>query len=164
MAMGIETLEEEIRKAIADLLQLARILTWNKIPDRYEVILTKIEDSGEDLRTQRKSSRQANKQKIPVPLEELMPLLRQLYDDCYDINLQIFKTTKSSTIVDVRYYPKSSLTPEYRMQVSDRPPMLHGKVALPPWSFGQTKKFDLHWERYDWLTRLRLRLMERSRR
>lgn len=154
--MTLETLENEIKEAIPRLFEMARSLTRNKISDNYKFILTEIKDSSENFHEQRKINKQINDKKIPVSLAELMPTLRVLYDNFYDINLLIYKATRHITIIDLRYYPKSSLDNDFRTKVLTKPPMLHCKVTHPPWLSNKKEKFDINWEHYKGLNKLRL--------
>jgi hypothetical protein len=153
--MRLATFEDEIREAIPRLFGLARNLTWNNISENYKFILTEIKESSENFHEQRKINKQTNDKKVPISLTELMPALNELYHDFYDINLHIYRATESMTIIDFRYYPKSSLDQDYREKVFDKPPMLHCKVAIPPWLSDKKKKFDINWEHYEGLNRLR---------
>lgn len=154
--MTLETLENEIKEAIPRLFEMARSLTKNKISDNYKLILTEIKNSSRNFHQQRKINKQISDKKNPLSLTELMPTLRILYDNFYDINLQIYKAKKDITIIDFRYYPKSSLDQNYRSKVLSNPPMLHCKVAHPPWLSDKKEKFDINWEHYEGLNRLRL--------
>ena len=91
-----------------------------------------------------------------MTLAELMPALQNLYEDFYDINLEVYKANKEVTIIDILYYPKSSLDPEYRQTVLHNPPMFHLKVSRPPWLGDKKKKFDINWEHKPWLIRWKL--------
>ncbi len=137
------------------LFEIAKNLTWNNISENHKFILTEIKDSSENFHEQRKRSKIENDKKIPMSLKELMPTLLKLYPDFYDINLHIYKATKGMTIVDFRYYPKSSLDKAYREKVLNNPPMLHCKVAMPSGLPGK-KKFDINWEHYEGHNRLKL--------
>jgi hypothetical protein len=97
-----------------------------------------------------------NDKKVPLTLIELMPALHSLYDNFYDINLHIYKAEKNMTIIDFRYYPKSSLDPNYRLKVLHNPPLFHCKVAHPPWLADRKKKFDINWEHKQWLINWKL--------
>ena len=154
--MTLETLENEIEQAIQRLFDMARSLTRNKISNNYKFILTEIKDSSENFHEQRKINKQVNDKKVPVSLADLMPTLQILYADFYDINLHIYKATRDITIVDFRYYPKSSLDHDYRTKILTKPPMLHCKVIHPPWLSDKKDKFDINWEHYEGLNRLKL--------
>jgi hypothetical protein len=154
--MTLTTFENEIKDAIPRLFEIARSQTWNNISEEYKFILTEIKDSRNNFHEQRKINKYINDKKIPVSLTELMPTLLELYHNFYDINLHIYRATKSMTIIDFRYYPKSSLDHDYRGKVLNNPPTLHCKVAVPPWLSGKQKKFDINWEHYEGLNRLRL--------
>ena len=154
--MTLETLENEIEQAIPRLFEMARNLTRNKIFQNYKFILTEIKDSSENFHEQRKINKLVNDKKVPMSLMELMPTLKKLYNNFYDINLHIYKSTRNITIIDFRYYPKSSLDQDFRLKVLDNPPMLHCKVAHPPWLSDKKEKFDINWEHYEGLNKLRL--------
>jgi len=154
--MTKHTLQKETEEAVAKLLDLTRELTWNKISDNCKFILTEIKDSQENFHVQRVLRKRKNDRKVPMTLVELMPTLRNLYDDFYDINLHIYRATKSMTIIDFRYYSKSSLDPDYRQSVLHNPPMLHCKVAQPPWLTDKKEKFDINWEHKQWLINWKL--------
>ena len=52
------------------------------------------------------------------------------------------------TIIDIRYYPKSSLNEDFRLTVINNSPMLHCKVAIPPWLAEEKSKFNVNWKHY----------------
>ena len=139
--------ENEIHEAIPKLLELAREMTWNEISDNCKFILSEITNSELNAIKQIKLRNKVNDRKIPVSLTEVIIALKAIYDNLYDVNLFIYKSNYQQTIIDVRYYAKSSLDKAYREQVTTSPPMLHCKVALPPWlSDKKTEKFDINWE------------------
>jgi hypothetical protein len=154
--MTKDTLHKEIEEAIPKLIDLGRELSWNKISDNCKFILTEIKDSQEDFHVQRILRKKENDKKVPVTFSEIMPVLQNFYDNFYDINLHIYRADKRLTIVDIRYYPKSSLDQEYRQKIIDNPPMLHCKVATPPWLSDKKGKFDINWERKQLLIRWNL--------
>ncbi len=154
--MTLETLENEIKEAIPMLFEMARSVTRNKISNNYKLILTEIKDSSENFHEQRKINKLVNDKKVPMSLTELMPTLKKLYNDFYDINLHIYKAKEDITIIDFCYYPKSSLDEDFRLTVLEKPPMLHCKVTHPPWQSDKKEKFDINWEHYEGLNKLRL--------
>jgi hypothetical protein len=149
--MTKHTLEKEIEEAVPKLLGMARELSLNKISNNCKFILSEIKDSQEKFHVQSVFRKMENDKKVPRTLAELMPTLQSLYDDLYDINLHIYRATKSMTIIDFRYYPKSSLDQDYSQRVLNNPPMLHCKVAQPPWLTDKKEKFDINWEHKQWL-------------
>lgn len=154
--MTLTTLENEIQEAIPRLFDMARNLTRNSISENYKFILTEINISSENFHEQRKMNKKINDKKVPLSLTELMPTLRRLYDNFYEINLHIYRSTKSMTVIDFRYYPKSSLDKDYPEKIMHNHPILHCKVSMPPWLSDKEKKFDINWEYYEGLNRLRL--------
>ena len=52
----------------------------------------------------------------------------------------------NSTIVDIRYFPKSSLDENVLKKVKDKEPMLHCKVPAPYYSTFSDLKFDINWQ------------------
>jgi hypothetical protein len=144
--MSPATLQEEIEKAIPILLNMARDLSWNKISDNCQFILSEIINSDTTGHEERDRRLEENKKKTSVAFSEIMPMLRHLYDNLYDINLHIYKSSKKLTIIDIRYYRKSSLDEDYRQKIINDPPMLHCKVSLPPWLSDKKEKFNINWE------------------
>jgi hypothetical protein len=160
------TLQNEIEEAVLKLLALAKELTWNNISLNCKFILSEIHDTEDNFFRQWQITKKENKNKEPLPIRELMPILQQLYDNLYDINLHIYKATKKETIVDIRYFPKSSLGEDYRKKVKAKPPMLHSKVAVPPWRNDNKEKFDINWQHktllWQWKTFRGLRKIKRQ--
>jgi hypothetical protein len=144
--MTSDSLQNEILEIVPKLLNMARELTWNRINDNCKYILSEILDSQDNFGVQRKARKKKNDLKTPLPLQEIMPELMAIYDDLYDINLHIYRADKNLTIIEIRYYPKSSQDPEYRKTIVNNPPMLHARVSSPPWTMDKTKKFDINWE------------------
>ena len=149
--MTSNTLQKEIEEAFPKLLDVARELTWNKISDNCKFILTEIKDSRENFHVQRQLRKKENDKQVPMTLTELMPTLQNLYDNLYDINLHIYRANRHLTIIDIRYYPKSSLDQEYRQTVLNNSPMLHCRIAQPPWLTDKKEKFDINWKHKQWL-------------
>lgn len=154
--MTSSTFQTEIEKAVSLLLNMARELTYSKISDNYKFILTEIHQSDENFHVQRHVRKRENDKKVPVTLSELMLTLKSLYGNLYDINLHIYKATKDITIIDFRYYPKSSLEPNHQLDTAQNPPMLHCNVAQPPWLTDKNEKFDINWEHKQWLINWKL--------
>lgn len=144
--MTSNTLQKEIEEAISKLLNIARELTWNDISDNCKFILTEIKESRENFHVQRRLRKKENDKKMPMAFSELIPTLQNLYDNLYDINLYIYRAHRHLTVVDIRYYPKSSLDQDYRQKVLHHPPMLHCKIAQPLWLTDKKEKFDINWE------------------
>ncbi len=146
-----------IKEAIPQLLKLGRTLAWNTIPDHCLFILSEITDEPANAHQRRRVTKRLNDAKQPRPLADLAPALHQLHDNLHDINLYIYRATREVTVVDIRYYPRSSLAPAYRAQVAALPPMLHLKVATPPWltQAQPLPKFSINWERQILWTQLR---------
>ena len=154
--MTSKTLQKEIEEAVPKLLEMARELTWKDISDNCKFILTEIKDSQENFHVQRLLRKKENDKKVPVSFSELMPTLQNLYDNLYDINLHVYRANRHLTVVDIRYYPKSSLDQDYRQKVLHNSPMLHCKVAQPPWLTDKREKFDINWEHKQWLINWKL--------
>lgn len=153
--MNVESLHKQIEAAIPALLNLARETTYNNISSNCLFILTQIKDVEGNVFIRNQLEKKENDAKIPVTLDELMPAIEQLHDDFYDINLEIYRAKKDVTIIDFRYYPKSSLDEDYREKVKDRPPMLHCKVAHPFWLANPKDKFDINWKHDEGFNKLR---------
>lgn len=161
--MTLETLESEITDAIPSLLEVARSLTRNKISDNYKLIFTEIRESSVNFDDNKEINKSNIYEKVPRTLVELMPTLKNNYNNFYDINLSIHKANKRLTIIDLQYYPKSSLEKVFRIKVLNTPPMLHYKVYYPPWLSDKKEKFDINWQHYKGLNWARLLLFKLRR-
>jgi hypothetical protein len=146
-----------IQDAAPQLLTLGRSLSWNAIPNHCLFILSEITDEPTNAHQRRRLTKHLNDAKQPLPLADLVPALHQLHGKVHDINLFIYRATREATVIDIRYYPRSSLASAYRAQVAALPPMLHVKVATPPWltQAQPFSKFDINWERRVTWPRLR---------
>lgn len=144
--MTQETLHQDIQDAVAGLLEMARGATWNSISDNCKFIISEIKNSKDSFHIQRRLRKMENDQKTPVTFSEILPELKAIYADLYDINLEIYRADKELTIVDIRYYLKISLDKDYMEKVLIQPPMLHCKVPIPYWLDEKTEKFDINWE------------------
>ena len=154
--MSPGTLQQEIEQAVPRLLHLAGELSWNIVSGNCKFILSEIKDCEENFHVQRILRKRENDKKAPVVLSELMPTLQDLCSSLYDINLLIYKAGRDLTIIEIQYYPKSSLHEEYRQAVLHHSPMLHCKVAHPPWLMDERKKFDINWEHRPWLIKWKM--------
>ncbi|TPG58952.1 hypothetical protein [Hymenobacter nivis] len=151
-----------INGAVPQLLKPRRSLTWNDISDHCLFVLSEITDEPTDAHQRRRQTKRLNDAKQPLPLADLAPALHQLRGNVHDLNLYIYRATRGVTIVDVRYYPRSSLAPAYRAQDAELPPLLHVKVATLPWvALAQRQpKFDVNWERQVTRTWWRMRWLK----
>ena len=142
---------------------MAKNSCWNKISDNASYIISEIKNDVPN-RTERKK---ANDKKKPKPLEKITTELKAFYENLYDINLYIFKSEKESTIIEIQYYPKSSLESDFYETVKSNEPMLHCKIGLPHYRKNDTEKFDVNWElggiRHEWnnfLGKIRFKIYE----
>jgi len=131
--MNKNDLEKELTGATDSLLKMARELCWNNINDNCLYIISEISHSELPLIQRIRQKKKENKKKKAARLATLMPILQQLYPDFYDINLFIWHAKKNSTIIEIQYFPKSSLDPDQRENVRNNDSMLHCKVPFPPY-------------------------------
>ena len=139
-------MEQNIKKALPQLLKMARDHCWNTISDHCLFILSEIKNDEEDFSDQRVARKKVYEKKVPKSFEEIMDDLKLIYDDLYDVNLYIYKALKDKTIIEICYYPKSAFDKDYFEKVKDKEPMLHCKLSLPPYRpYGSKEKFDINW-------------------
>lgn len=145
---------------------MARNSCWNKISDNTSYIISEIKNDISN-RTERKKT---NDKKKPKILGKITTELKALYENLYDINLYIYKCNKDKTIIEIQYYPKSSLESDFYETVKNNDPMLHCKIRLPNYRRNDTDKFDANWElggiRHEWnsfLGKIRFKLWEYKR-
>jgi hypothetical protein len=135
-----QTMEADIGNMVSRLMEIAGEFTFNTYAKDKLFILSEIKNDHPSS----KIVYEENEGKIPQLLSAQVRTLLIMFDDLYDINLYIHKTTSLSTIIDIRYYCKSSLDPAYRKTVIHNSPILHCKIPLPP-DYKEGVKFDIHW-------------------
>jgi hypothetical protein len=143
--MTRDSIESDILAGVSQLLDLAAPQVWNKLSTNCQFLLSEISNNHKNGFEEQRQIRETNDSRTPVALHELVPELQAIYDNLFDINLYIDRTTSDLTIIDIRYYAKTSLKPEYRQLVGARSPMFHCKVALPPTALYRDGKFDINW-------------------
>ena len=145
--MTKENLHSDLAEATEKLLGMARDHSWNTISNNCLYIISEIKDSnGKNFLEQRKIRKKVNRNKKPKPLQVLVSELEGIYENLYDVNLYVFHSTSKQTVVEIQYYPKSSLDKDYLEKVNGNDPMLYCKVAIPPYSNDDKSKFDINWE------------------
>ncbi|MCR4030441.1 MULTISPECIES: hypothetical protein [Flavobacterium] len=141
-------IEEKIKNLTNQLLELVSLKCRNDVSNNLVFILSNISETdiaGENALVDRHNRNIVNKKKTPKSFNEAVSDLSKIYDSVYDINLHVYKAEKNRTILDIRYFLKSELDTEYLKTVIDNPPMLHCKIALPPY-LKENSKFDVNWE------------------
>jgi hypothetical protein len=159
--MSEKSLQVQIEEMLPELVKMASELSFSNISTNFKFILSEIKDSTENFSVQRARMTKENDKKTPQPLEKLMPVLDELYENLYDINLHIYKANRNDTVIDMRYYPKSALDEDYRKTIVKNPPMLHAKVEMPPQLTNRKEKFDINWHHHTFLNEWKLFWMGR---
>lgn len=152
--MNKEYLKEKIESCIGNLQRLAKINCWNEISFNYVFIVSDFNEfEGSNFFEQRKARNKVNKFKTALSLDSVIEILNKESHDFYDVNLYIFKASKKETIIEIQYYRKSNLEPNYFEIVKNEKPMFHSKISLPSY-FLEGRKFDVNWElggiRHSW--------------
>ena len=134
---------------------MARNSCWNKISDNCEFILSEINEvRASNFYEERKMRKAENATKTPTSLKQAADELKEMYSDLYDVNMYIFHSMKNKTIIDIRYFLKSKLEPDYQSIIKDQEPMLHCKIGVPPYLNDKEDEYDVNWElggiRYNW--------------
>lgn len=142
-----KNIEEQIGNLTISLLEMVNLYCWNDISENLVYILSDISKvEGENFFIQRRNKNKLNKKAKPKNFNEAILNLKEIYDSIYDINLYVYKSEKYRTIIDIRYFPKSELDPDHLKTVVNITPMLHCKIAHPPYFKNEEKKFDVNWE------------------
>lgn len=154
-------LENKIQDATSSLIDMATDICWNKISRNCVYIMSEIDESiGKNFFERAKIRKKVNDQKSPKSLNEIVADLTKIYDNLYDINLYIYKSLPNKTIIEIRYFLKTSHTAEFYPTIQNNEPMLHCKIPRPfyaterPNSNKIERKFDVNWElggiRHEW--------------
>lgn len=143
-----DILIQNLRNLTNDVLRLGERHTWNKIPAQCKYILSEIKPSSfSDLEAQREFYKKENLKKTPSDLASIVPKLEGYYDQIYDINMEIFRVVKDYTIIDIRYFLKTSVDTEYYKKIEQNTPMYHAEMTIPPYILDASKqKFDVNWQ------------------
>lgn len=144
--MKKENIYTELTASSKLLLNLARDLSFSYISDNCLYIITKISDNAKNFHDRNKIRLKENSLKVPKSLSQILPDLEALYSNFYDVNLYIYKADKQVTIIEIQYYPRSSLEMEYNEKTEFQESMLHCKVSLPAYHIDTKEKFDINWE------------------
>lgn len=159
--MTKENLENKITDATSRLITIASDFCWNDISKNCFYLLSEIDEtSSKNLFERNKIRKKFNDNISSKSLQEIAQDLSLLYDTLYDINLYIYKATKHKTIIEIKYFLKTSQAKDFYETIKNKEPMWHCKVSTPLYinSFGKTakrkKKFDVNWQlggiRYKW--------------
>lgn len=145
--MTKEKLDNDVKIMTERLLEIARSRTWNTISDECVYIISEIKDYKEEKITELNELRiRENEKKKPKALHKIAAELNNFYENLYVVNLYVYKSTPKLTIVEIQYYPKSSLNKDFFETVKDNSPMLHSKISIPPYTSDADSKFDINWE------------------
>jgi hypothetical protein len=147
-------LELNLKEATSSLLEMAKTSCWNKISENTSYIISEIINDERNFFDKRIERKKANEKKKPKSLEQITTELKDIYENLYDINLYVYKSKKEITIIEIQYYPKSSLEADFYETVKSNEPMLHCKIGLPNYRKNDNEKFDINWElggiRHEW--------------
>ncbi|TBV25477.1 hypothetical protein DMZ43_11035 [Meridianimaribacter sp. CL38] len=154
-------LENKIQEATSSLIDIATDICWNKISRNCLYIMSEIDESiGKNFFEHAKIRKRINDKKAPKTLNRIVAELSTIYENLYDINLHIYKSLRNKTIIEIRYFLKTSHIEEFYPTIKDNEPMLHCKVSRPfyvtesPNSNKPERKFDVNWElggiRHEW--------------
>lgn len=161
--MNKKSLENKISDSTSKLIDMATDICWNEISRDCLYIMSEIDETiGENYFERNKIRKKVNQSLIPKSLQEITQDLILLYENLYDINLYIYKASKNRTIIEIKYFLKTSHTKDFYELIKDNEPMLHCKVSIPNYSrkIGKVnkkrKKFDVNWQlggiRFKWNT------------
>ncbi len=145
-AVSSLNLESKLESATQALLNLASNTSYNTISDNCLYLMSEIRVQDKNAFEAAKLRKKENDKKVPVTIDAIMPSLLEIFDQLYEIDLLVYKSRKSVTIIDIQVFLKSSLDLEFRKTVVNKPPGLHCKVAIPFWLDNKKEKFDINWE------------------
>ncbi|MCD9855300.1 hypothetical protein LUD75_11310 [Epilithonimonas sp. JDS] len=150
-----EIKEKDIADFVVKLIEIVNQNCWNTISQNLVFIISDIKEvSGINFFVERVNRNKFIKDKKENNLTETVNYLNKFSDNIYDLNLYIYKAEKDKTIIEIRYFLKSDLDPDYLKNVIDNKPMLHSKVTKPPYIKNNKDKFDINWElggiRHQW--------------
>jgi len=141
-----ENIYIDLKNGTEKLLEIARDLSYTLISDNCLYIISEIKDSDKRFHERDQLRKKENGLKVPKTLVNILLELNVLYPNFYDVNLYIYKAAKQMTIIEIQYYPRSSLDLEYQQFTQTKETMLHCKVSHPAYYSERNEKFDINWE------------------
>jgi hypothetical protein len=142
-----DIIKRVIKQSTLDLYKIIEKECWNNISTNTLYFISEIKHPVDgDIVEYRKNDLKKNQKKKPLSLNKVVEHFKEFYDDCYDINLHVFKSRKNVTIIDVKYFLKTSLDSSAYFDVKDRAPMVHAKFILPPYRANDYEKHDVNWQ------------------
>ena len=145
-----KNLNRQIKEATNQLLEMAKEHSWNKISSDVKYVIKKVKaeiTEGKNLFETNRIRKRLLSLKERLDLKSAIKQLNSEFENIYLIELYIFKASKKETIVEIEILEKSELDAEYRKTVLNESPMLHCKVAIPPYiGFEKKDKFDINWQ------------------
>lgn len=144
------TLGADLKVAEHRLLELARELSQKNVSDNCLYITSAIHNDHKNAFEERRYRMAENRSKRPSDLKPVLAELTRQFSDLHDINLFVYRADSDRTIIDVRYFLRSTLPAQLREQLTGQPPTLHVKVMIPPWRRGDHRSFDINWEHHPW--------------
>ncbi len=145
----IDELKYKLHNATIGLLGLAEKLCWNKISPNCVYYLSEDPNDGSDIALDSRVLKKSPKEKLKLQtLDEIMPVLTDLYPDIYDIKLFIRQAYRHYTVIDVRYIKWDC---DYALRNSNGEPLpfIDASIIMPPF-YEEGKKTDVNWQ-YDTL-------------
>ena|SRR5690554_270424 len=144
----------DIKELSDKLIELVRNSCWNDFSNSYAYIISEIVNDDKNFFEKRIERKKQNSKKRLLNIEQAREEIDKIYENLYDVNFYVYKATKNKTIIEIQYYPKSSLDKDYFEKVKENEPMLHCKVSIPIYLQNDKEKFDVNWElggiRYKW--------------
>lgn len=143
-------LNQQIKEATNQLLQMADERAWNKISRQLKFVIKKVKTELTDSKSilnRNKTRKRLLEQKERLDLDKAIHQLKSEFDNIYLIELYIFKACKNETIIEVEVLEKTELSIEHRKTILDATPTIHCKVAIPPYiDLDSNDKFDINWQ------------------
>lgn len=136
--MDFINLKRTLNFTLQDLIKMAKEITTNIYSDNFLFVVNEIKkfERCADGNLESELNR-------PMTFDEAVRKLLSFYDNIYDINLHVYKAIETATIIDIRYYLRTSIDYEHRAKVADLAPMISPKIQLPI-DYIKGKKFDVN--------------------
>ena len=146
-------LKKEIEELTKALFELVEETCWNKLSKNTFYFISEITPFNEEQKN--------IDTKLPPfksislkSLDEIADDLFVLYPNLYDVNFYVYQSLHDKTIIQIKYFPKSSLTKGIFGNLETTPPMFHCKIKMPLYFQERRKRFDINWEhggfRHQW--------------
>ena len=142
-----DNIKSQLEGASQSLIKLARESSYNRISNNLKYIIRIVDQEFESVGSffdQYKLRKKINETKPILSLDDTANDLKKYFDVIYEINLSVFKSSNTTTIIEIEIREKDET-----VELREGAPFLHCNVGIPPYAKNK-EKFDINWQLGTW--------------